>query len=273
MLTRRHVLTASAATAGAIVLPFTAADPAAAYTGHVPDHAGPFALGVASGDPLPDAVILWTRLLRGGGPLPARPVRVDWQVALDQRFHKVVRDGHTVAVPQLGHSVHVDARGLRPGREYFYRFRALGELSPAGRTKTAPAPSADRGALRFGIVNCQDFQNGYWPAYAALAAEDLDVVLHLGDYIYEYDPDSAYADRRHTTPQTPGLDQLVTLDDYRARHAQYKSDPALQAAHAAFPWIVTWDDHETENNYANLVDEIDDAGAEKQTPAQFAKQR
>jgi alkaline phosphatase D len=273
MLTRRQVLTASAATAGAIVLPFTAVDPATAHTGHLPGDAGPFALGVASGDPLPEAVILWTRLLRAAGPLPARQVRVDWQVALDQRFHKVVRSGHTVAVPQLGHSVHVDARGLRPGHEYFYRFRALGELSPTGRTKTAPAPSADRGALRFGIVNCQDFQNGYWPAYAALAAEDLDVVLHLGDYIYEYDPDSAYTDRRHTTPATPGVDQLQTLDDYRARHAQYKGDPLLQAAHAAFPWIVTWDDHETENNYASLTDEIDDTGAKLQTPDRFARQR
>jgi alkaline phosphatase D len=99
------------------------------------------------------------------------------------------------------------------------------------------------------------------------------VVLHLGDYIYEYDPSSRFADRNHSTPQTPGLDQLVTLDDYRNRHAQYKGDPALQAAHAAFPWIVTWDDHETENNYAGLVDEIDDTGPKKQTLAQFARQR
>ncbi|MEU0563005.1 alkaline phosphatase D family protein [Dactylosporangium sp. NPDC006015] len=273
MVTRRQMLTTTAVSAGAVVLPLTAADPAVAHGGSLPGHAGVFALGVASGDPLPDGVILWTRLLRAAGPPAARPVRVDWQVASDERFRDVVRSGHTVAVPQLGHSVHVDARGLRPGREYFYRFRALGELSPVGRTKTAPAPSADRGGLRFGIVNCQDFQNGYWPAYAGLAAEDLDVVLHLGDYIYEYDPHSAYADRQHTTPATPGLDQLRTLDDYRARHAQYKSDPLLQAAHAAFPWIVTWDDHETENNYASLTDEIDDTGGQHQSPEVFARQR
>jgi alkaline phosphatase D len=218
---------------------------------------------------LPDGVILWTRLLSG----PARPILVDWQVALDERFRWVVRAGRTLARPELAHSVHVDARGLRPGYGYFYRFRALGEVSPVGRTRTAPAPWASPDRLRFGIVNCQDFQNGYWPAYNGLAAEDLDVVLHLGDYIYEYDPNSAFPDRNHTTPATPGLDQLQTLDDYRARHAQYKGDPALQAAHVAFPWIVTWDDHETENNYANLVDEIDDTGARKQTAEQFARQR
>ncbi|GAA2468076.1 alkaline phosphatase [Winogradskya humida] len=232
---------------------------------------GPFTLGVASGDPLPDGVILWTRLLGSGG-WTRHPVQVSWQIARDERFRHIVRSGRVEARPELAHSVHVDARGLEAGREYFYRFRALGEVSPVGRTKTAPARNA-RGHLSFGIVNCQDFQNGYWPAYRALADENLDVVLHLGDYIYEYDPSSRYADRRHTTPETPGLSQLVTLNDYRARHAQYKSDPALQAAHAAFPWIVTWDDHETENNYASLVDEIDDTGAAHQSAQRFARQR
>jgi alkaline phosphatase D len=267
MLTRRQLLTGTAATVGAAALPAGLSAPAAA------DPGGPFSLGIASGDPLPDSVILWTRLVRGNRPMPARPVEVTWQVARDERFRHVVRSGHATARPELAHSVHVDARGLRPGREYFYRFRALGEISPAGRTRTAPAPWHDGSGLRFGIVNCQDFQNGYWPAYWGLADEDLDVVLHLGDYIYEYDPSSRFADRNHSTPQTLGLDQLVTLDDYRNRHAQYKGDPALRAAHAAFPWIVTWDDHETENNYAGLVDEIDDTGAKKQTLAQFARQR
>jgi alkaline phosphatase D len=185
----------------------------------------------------------------------------------------VARSGSTNARPELAHSVHVDARGLLPGREYFYRFRALGALSPTGRTRTAPRPGQDGSRLLFGIVNCQDFQNGYWPAYSGLAGEDLDVVFHLGDYIYEYDPKSVFPDRRHIAPQTPGLDQLRTLDDYRNRHAQYKGDPALRAAHAAFPWIVTWDDHETENNYASLIDEIDDTGAKHQTPQEFAAER
>jgi alkaline phosphatase D len=265
MLTRRQVLAGAAGAAGAAGMPAVLGTPTAAGP-----H-GPFGLGIASGDPLPGGVILWTRLV--GPAVPPRPVEVRWQIAHDERFHRVVRSGRAVARPELAHSVHVDARGLLPERTYFYRFRALGELSATGRTRTAPPPWREPAALRLAVVNCQDFQNGYWPAYRALAAEDLDVVLHLGDYIYEYDPSSRFPDRNHTVPRTPGLDQLVTLGDYRARHAQYKSDPALQAAHAAFPWIVTWDDHETENNYAGRLDEIDDTGAARQTPAEFARQR
>ena len=272
MLTRRQVLAGAAAAAGAAALP-AGTTGTAAYAGGSP---GPFGLGVASGDPLPDGVILWTRLIADAGSGFAarlrRPVEVGWQIARDERFRRPVRTGRTTARPELAHAVHVDARGLEPGREYFYRFRALGELSPVGRTRTAPPRRPGLAALSFGIVNCQDFQNGYWPAYWGLADEDLDVVLHLGDYIYEHDPSSRFPDRRHTAPQTPGLDQLVTLDDYRNRHAQYKSDPALQAAHAAFPWIVTWDDHETESNYAGLIDELD-AGAARQTVEAFARQR
>jgi alkaline phosphatase D len=267
MVSRRQVLTGAAVAAGAAALPGVFAGPASA------DTAAPFPLGIASGDPLADGVILWTRLLGASAPLPARPIEVGWQIARDSRFRHIVRSGRVAARPELAHSVHVDARGLEPGHGYFYRFRALGEISPVGRTRTAPAAHHDPSRLRFGVVNCQDLQNGYWPAYSALAAEDLDVVFHLGDYIYETDPHSAFPDRLHTTPQTPGIDQLSTLADYRARHTQYKSDPALRAAHAAFAWIATWDDHDTENNYAGLVDEIDDTGAKKQTPAEFARQR
>ena len=154
MPTRRHVLTGAAVTAGAIALPLTAVDPAAAHP-EVPTGDAPFALGVASGDPLPDSVILWTRLLRpGGAALPARPIAVGWEVALDERFRRVVRAGRVLAWPWLGHSVHVDVRGLRPGHGYFYRFRALGEISPVGRTKTAPAAWQDVARMRFGVVNC-----------------------------------------------------------------------------------------------------------------------
>ena len=263
MPTRRQILSGAAVAAGAAALPSGAAWAAAA--------SDLFPLGVASGDPLPTSVILWTRLIAAGAAL-RRPVEVEWQVAHDERFRRVVRHGRTPARPELAHSVHVDARGLEPGRQYFYRFRALGRISPTGRTRTAPGRRSEQ-ALRFGIANCQDFQNGYWPAYRGLAAEDLDVVVHLGDYTDEYEPSSRFADRRHTMPATPGLDQLVTLDDYRARHAQYKSDPALQAAHAAFPWIVTWDDHEVENNYATFADEIDDTGPARQTVAEFRRQR
>jgi alkaline phosphatase D len=270
MVTRRQVLTGAAVAAGAAALPTALASAAAADP---VDRSALFGLGVASGDPLPHSVILWTRLVGANGPLPGRPINVGWQVAHDERFRHIVRSGQALARPELAHSVHIDPGGLLPGQEYFYRFRALGEISPTGRTKTAPPPWRDAGHLRFGIANCQDFQSGYWPAYWGLAEEDLDVVLHLGDYIYEYDPRSRFPDRRHTTPQTPGLDQLVTLEDYRDRHAQYKRDPALQAAHAAVPWIVTWDDHETENNYATLIDEIDDTGSKRQTAAEFAQQR
>ena len=271
-LGRRVFLTGAAATGA--TLAFGSLDVRTAHAA-VPT-LDPFGLGVASGDPLPNRVILWTRLVRdplSAEPFAAAPVLVRWELARDAAFTQGVRRGTAKALPQLGHSVHVDVQGLDPATDYWYRFKVGAQLSPSGRTRTAPSAGSPVDGLRLGIVNCQDWQNGYWPAYAGLAAEDLDVVLHLGDYIYEYDPASAFPDRLHTSPQTPGLDQLMTLADYRARHAQYKTDPALQAAHAAFPWIVTWDDHETENNYANLVDEIDDVGAMEQARAAFAQQR
>jgi alkaline phosphatase D len=234
----------------------------------------PFALGVASGDPLPHSVVLWTRLTGDGGTTLTGPnAHVQWEIARDPQFKRGIRRGEANARARLGHSVHVDAHGLEPGRDYWYRFRTGRYISAAARTRTAPSAHASTGSLRLAIANCQDFQNGYWPAYDALADEGADVVLHLGDYIYEYDARSIYPDRLHSATQTSGLDQLVTLADYRARHAQYKSDPALQAAHASAPWIVTWDDHEVENNYAGLIDEIDDTGAKRQTVQQFAAQR
>ena len=270
--TRRAVLGAGAALTGAAALTLRDARPAHAEAVRT----DPFALGVASGDPLPTSVVLWTRLVRDpfdATSMGVRDVEVEYEVATDPRFRRVVREGKALARAAFAHSVHVDVRGLQPDSEYWYRFRSRGFVSPAGRTRTTPAAGAKPARLRFAIANCQDYQNGYWPAYSAMAEEDIDLVLHLGDYIYEYDPASALADRRHTTPQTPGLDQLLTLSDYRARHAQYKLDPALQAAHAAAPWIVTWDDHEVENNYATLIDEIDDTGAQKQDPAAFAAER
>ncbi|MFE2105446.1 alkaline phosphatase D family protein [Kitasatospora sp. NPDC059463] len=268
-LSRRGLLVGAAVAAGAQALDLR--------TAHAePVRRDPFLLGVASGDPLPDAVVLWTRLVADpfdAASMGTRTVPVSWEVATDPDFRRVVRRGVAAAEAGRAHSVHVDVRGLQPGRDHWYRFRAGRHLSPAARTRTAPAAGARPGRLRLGVVNCQDWQHGYWPAYTALAAEDLDAVVHLGDYIYETDPNSALPDRLHTTPQTPGLNQLVTLADYRARHAQYKTDPALRAAHAAFPWIVTWDDHEVENNYAGLVDEIDDTGAAHQDTAAMARER
>src|SRR5262249_14111580 len=159
---------------GAAALPLATASPATA------DTADPFLLGVASGDPLSDRVILWTRLVRDtldAASMPDRPIPVAWQVARDERFRHVVRAGVALARPELAHSVHVDAAGLEPGHDYFYRFRAHGQVSPVGRTRTAPAAGSDPSRLRLAIANCQDFQNGYWPAYAGLAEEDVDVVF------------------------------------------------------------------------------------------------
>ena len=268
-ISRRGLLVGAAVAAGAQALGIRTAHAERVQT-------NPFKLGVASGDPLPDGIVLWTRLVADpydASSMGTSPVHVEWEIAADPRFRRVVRRGAAVADPALAHSVHVDVRHLAPARDYWYRFRTGGELSPAGRTRTAPPPRSHLRGLRLGVVNCQNWQNGYWPAYTALAEEDLDAVLHLGDYIYEFDPRSVYTDRLHTTPATPGLDQLVTLADYRARHAQYKTDPALQAAHAAFPWIVTWDDHDVESNYADLLDENSDTGARRQDTAAFALQR
>jgi alkaline phosphatase D len=221
----------------------------------------PFSLGVASGDPLPDGVVLWTRLAPdplaedGKGGMPPLKVPVYWEVAQDERFRKVVRRGIAFARPELAHSLHVEVGGLEPAREYSYRFRAGFELSPTGRTKTAPAPGASSGALTFAFASCQMYEHGYYTAYRRMREEDLDLVVHLGDYIYEYGPNEYVAQsgnaRSHNSPE------IFTLPEYRNRHALYKTDEDLQAAHAAFPWIVTWDDHEVENNYADEVSQVD----------------
>jgi len=211
----------------------------------------PFKLGIASGDPLPDSVVIWTRLapdpLNGGG-MPNRPFPVQWQVAEDEGMRRVVQRGNVVTTPELGHSVHVEVGGLRPNRWYWYQFKAGSEVSPIGRTKTAPAPGTPLDRLRFAFASCQDWQNGFYSAYDNMAQEDLDLVVHLGDYIYEYGPQPG-GPRQHNGPE------IVTLEDYRNRYALYRTDPSLQAVHAAFPWIVTWDDHEVDNNYADQIPE------------------
>lgn len=218
----------------------------------------PFSLGVASGDPLPDSVVLWTRLapspLNGGG-MPPYPVPVQWQVSANESMSQIVRSGIVIARPELAHCVRVDVRGLRPGRWYWYQFRVGNELSQIGRTRTAPAKGDFSNQLRFAFASCQDWQNGYFTAYKHMAEEDLDLVVHLGDYIYEYGPQSG-GPRQHNS------DEIVTLDDYRNRYALYKTDPNLQAVHAAFPWIVTWDDHEVDNNYAGVIPEDDQSQQE-----------
>ena len=204
----------------------------------------PFTLGVASGDPAPDGVVLWTMLT--GADQPRVPV--DWEIAEDDGFRRIARKGSSLAVKELGHSVHVEAGGLRPGRDYWYRFMAGGEVSSTGRTRTARAAAGAENPFRFAFVSCQNYEHGYFTAYRHLAAEDLDVVVHLGDYIYER-RFGANVVRQHEAGE------VFTLDQYRARYSLYRSDADLQAAHAAFPWIVTTDDHEVANNYAGAVPE------------------
>jgi len=183
------------------------------------------------------------------------PVVIAWEVAEDEAFARGVQSGTVIAQPEFGQSVHVDVAGLEPGREYFYRFHVGTETSPVGRTKTAPPAGASLERFRFAFATCQHFEHGYYPAYRHLAQDELDVVVFLGDYIYEYADSGEEARaageivRRHTGPET------MTLADYRLRHALYKTDPDLQAAHAAFPWVATWDDHEVAHDYAGLHDE------------------
>ncbi|MDX2622361.1 alkaline phosphatase D family protein [Streptomyces sp. NPDC052071] len=216
----------------------------------------PFTLGVASGDPLPTSVLLWTRLaprpFEPDGGLPAERVEVRWEIARDERFRRTVRRGTATAHPEFGHSVHVDVRGLAPDRGFYYRFRAGDWTSPTGRTRTAPAPGVRNSSLTLAAVSCQAYHDGYFTAYRHLADEDVDVVFHLGDYLYEYAVTAVGGARNYTDRVLPGHfnRETLTLDDYRMRYGLYKSDPDLRAAHAAHPFVVTWDDHETENNYA-----------------------
>ncbi|MGZ4505524.1 MAG: alkaline phosphatase D family protein [Nocardioidaceae bacterium] len=252
---RRQVLLAGAAALGSTAL--GSAHAHAAVPRSPGDVSGVFTLGVASGDPLPDGVVLWTRLAPeplaadGRGGMPDQAVPVAWQVATDERFTHVVRSGTETAHPAYAHAVHAEVSGLRPGAEYFYRFRAGGELSPVGRTKTAPAAGSRLDRFAFAFASCQNYPDGFFNAYAHMAEEDLDLVAFLGDYIYEGDSQGSIG-RGHLPAK-----EAWSLADYRVRHAQYRSDPDLQAVHAAFPWAVVLDDHEVDDNWADDVSEKD----------------
>jgi alkaline phosphatase D len=207
----------------------------------------PFSLGVASGSPLPTSVILWTRIL--GDPLNAAasaPValQVRWEMAEDEGFRRIAARGTASALPALAHSVHIDVTGLAPARWYWYRFMLGDAVSPVGRTRTAPAPDAMPAMLKLAVASCQHWEFGSYGAHRQIAAAAPDLVAFLGDYIYEWGPYQL----RHPDKATRS-DESFTLAEYRARYAQYKSDPDLQAAHQAAPWIVTWDDHEVSNDY------------------------
>ena len=243
MLHRRTFILGGVATAGTLALTGRSAGAAAPF---------PFKLGVASGEPAATSVVLWTRLAPnplnadGHGGMPDADVAVDWQIAADQRFGSLVASGTVTARYADAHSVHVVAGGLAPDAEYYYRFRAQGQLSAVGRTRTAPAVGTAGRELTMAFASCAHYEEGYFTAYRRMAEDRPDLILHLGDYIYEYGPKTGRV-REHLGAE------IVSLADYRRRHAQYKTDPDLQAAHAVAPWLVVPDDHEVENNYATLV--------------------
>lgn len=207
----------------------------------------PFTLGVASGYPIPDGVTLWTRLaprpFAPMGGMDGQAVIVHWEMAHDEDFRQPIARGEASAEAAWGYSVHVDVRGLAAGRWYFYRFHVGGSTSAVGRTRTAPALSEVAPRLRMGLACCQHYEHGYFSAYRHLLADDPDLVVHVGDYIYEGSWGEQVV-RRHT-----GRDPH-TLEDYRARYACYRLDPDLQRMHGAAPWLTIWDDHEVENDYA-----------------------
>jgi alkaline phosphatase D len=245
LIDRRRFLRQAMALAAASLVP---AGVVRAQTARVRFTGYPFTLGVASGYPRPDGFSLWTRLA-------PEPLQIDggidrgdwlvatWQVSDDERFGRVVAQGEARAVHELGRSIHVDVTGLRPGRRYFYRFIAGDEISPVGRTLTTPLAGRESARLRFAFGSCQHYEQGYFEAYRHLLADAPDLMVFLGDYVYE----NSWGDdlvRRHVVAEP------YELDDYRLRHAQYKTDPDLQAAHASMPWLLTWDDHEVDNDPA-----------------------
>jgi alkaline phosphatase D len=266
----RRILLASSATAAATAVPAAAW----AETRHPTLTADPFTLGVASGDPEPDGVVLWTRLAvnplaeDGMGGMPDGSFDVKWEVAKDERFRRRVASGWKETGAAIGYSVHVEVDGLEAGREYYYRFKTGKWTSPIGRTVTAPSRRSMPDELRMAFASCSQYEHGYFTAYRHMAESRPDLVLHLGDYQYEYkagvynSPDGNVRD--HEGPET------VSLATYRQRHAQYKADPDLQAAHLVAPWLVVWDDHETENNWA---DEVPEAGSDTPETADFLARR
>ncbi len=258
---RRAVLVGMAALGLSACLPKGMGGGGAAYFGiadpapvdGLPDDL--FTLGVASGDPTPDGFVLWTRLapnpLAGGG-MGDLLVSVRWQLALDPGFTELVADGLVKTSTATAHSVHITTSGLPPDTWFYYRFTTGGQVSPTGRTRTAPASGSMPEQLRLAVATCQNWKDGYYHAWSDVVDDAPDLVVFLGDYIYESGVSGRV--RPHNSAE------IISLAEYRNRYALYKGDPALQAAHAAVPWVVTWDDHEVENNYAGLIpqDRADD---------------
>jgi alkaline phosphatase D len=261
-LTRRTLLKTGGSFAASMTLLGAAGTRAFARP---PFEGNPFALGIASGDPSPTGVVLWTRIapepLLPNGGMKDEVYGIRYELAADEDFNRIIRRGAVEAVPDEAHSVRVELDDLEPAHEYFYRFKFGPTVSPHGRTRTAPLRDHRLERLVFAFVSCQNFPDGYFTPYQEVAAsDDVQAVIHLGDYIYE-GPSQTF--RKHAP-----LKEIFTLDEYRIRHGQYKTDLDLQAAHAAHPWLVTWDDHEVDNNYAGTDQDPDAA-----SPEEFAARR
>jgi alkaline phosphatase D len=211
----------------------------------------PFTLGVASGEPSSSGMVLWTRLLVDPvniGGNPKGPIEVVWELSDDPSMKTILKSGKVLTTEALGHSVHVQVHGLESNRWYWYRFHSGDASSPIGRTRTTPGSEQMVDELRFAFASCQHYESGVFTAYEHMVSEELDLILHLGDYIYEGAPGRSSL-RKHNSPE------IVSLDDYRNRYGLYKSDEQLKAAHAYAPWLVVWDDHEFDNNCAGLISE------------------
>ncbi|MET3987642.1 alkaline phosphatase D family protein [Streptomyces sp. PvR034] len=257
---RRTVVKAAAGVAA--LAPF-AATAALGSVAHAAETAPAFLHGVASGDPLPDGVLLWTRVTPTAEAVPGSGLgpttRVDWEVAEDQGFTRITASGSLTTSAAADHTVKADVRGLRPQTTYWYRFTAGTTVSPVGRTRTAPVVGAPVPGVRFGVVSCANWEAGYFSVYRHLAARtDLDAVLHLGDYIYEYKT-GGYPEPKYVVRQHAPAHEILTLADYRTRHGKYKTDADLQNLHAVHPMIAIWDDHEFANDAWS-------GGAENHTP-------
>jgi alkaline phosphatase D len=216
----------------------------------------PFSLGVASGDPSTDGFVLWTRLARlpldddGLGGMGQAVHEVHWQVATDPGFRRVVRRGKVRTGPDIAHSVHLEPSGLEPDRDHWYRFRLGRHFSPVGRTRTAPRRGSVPAALSIAYASCAQWEQGYFTAYRRMAEDEPDLVLHLGDYMYEYDP--GFEPPKSGIVRNHEGSETLTLADYRRRHAQYKTDEDLQRLHATAPWVAVFDDHEVSDNWAGM---------------------
>jgi alkaline phosphatase D len=265
--TRRHLLKGAAKAGFALIAPPALLRHAAAQTWRAGD---PFSLGVAAGAPRPDGFVLWTRLApeplsndpETPGGMHGGDVGVGYEIAADAAMHDIVRRGQATCEQAFAYSVHLDVVGLEPGRPYWYRFTSGDATSRIGRAVTLPMPGSALDRLRFGFVSCSNYEHGYFSGYRHLADEHPEFVLFLGDYIYEYIEEKRPIVRRHSD----GI-EAATLPTYRNRYAQYRLDPDLQRLHAEVPALVTWDDHEVQDDYADKWSKFFD------DPAQFLIRR